>query len=67
MQIPWLKVLQWALSWLLKNATFSIKSSATPEGSYLGGTDDPDFPDLFIVLKITFGPVTLLHGYWQAK
>jgi len=53
------------LDWILRNATFRIYTSPTPIGKRLGGHDDPQLPDLYIILDVRAGARILILGYFQ--
>ena len=61
------QIVKWAISWLLSHATFRIFTSPTPEGNRLGGHDDPQLPDLYIIILAEVGPAIILHGYFQTS
>ena len=60
-----IRIVKWALSWLVSHATFKITTNDTPEGKPLGGHDIPELPDKYIIVLIEVGPAIILHGYWQ--
>lgn len=55
------------LDWILRNANFRIYTSQIPIGKRLGGHDDPQLPDLYIILDIQAGGRLLLLGYFQTS
>jgi hypothetical protein len=58
-------MLERIVGWILRNATFRIYTSAVPIGRRLGGHDDPQLPDYFIILDIRAGARILVLGYFQ--
>ena len=60
-----IKIVKWAIGWLVSHATFKVTTSETPEGKPLGGHDVPELSDKYIIILISIGPAIILHGYWQ--
>jgi hypothetical protein len=58
-------MIKYILDWLLRNAKFRIYTSTVPVGRRLGGHDDPQLPDLYIILDIQVGGRIVLLGYFQ--
>ena len=61
------QIVKWAISWLISHATFKVFTSPTPEGNRLGGHDDPQLPNLYIIILVEVGPAIILHGYFQTS
>jgi hypothetical protein len=61
----WQAIVRKILSWVITNADFKLYTSGTPTGHPLGGHDDPNLPDKYIILGIWYKEKPLLVGYFQ--
>jgi hypothetical protein len=60
------KLLAWCWNWITNNATAKVYTSTTPVGRRLGGHDDPNLKDWFIIIDIRTSGKIILFGYFQA-
>jgi hypothetical protein len=58
-------VIKALLAQLLKSATFRLYTAAAPVGRRLGGADNANMPDGYIILDIRFAGQILLLGHFQ--
>jgi hypothetical protein len=61
------RLLTWCWNWIASNATARVYTSHFPVGKRLGGHDDPNLKDWFIILDIRAGEKILLLGYFQTS
>jgi len=61
----WLRLVLRVLAWLINNCDFKLFTCRSSMGHRLGGHDDPNLPDLYIVIGIWYRERPLLVGYWQ--
>jgi hypothetical protein len=59
------RLLYWCFNWIIANASAKVYTSTTRVGSCLGGHDDPNLRDWYIILDIRAGGKIILLGYFQ--
>jgi hypothetical protein len=59
------KLLYWCINWVIGNATASVYTSLVPIGYRIGGHDDPNLRDWYIILDMRADQKILLLGYFQ--
>lgn len=61
------KLLSWCFNWISGNASAKVYTSREPVGRRLGGHDDPNIRDWYIILDIRAAEKIILLGYFQTS
>jgi hypothetical protein len=61
------KLFSWCWNWIVNNASAKVYTSTTPAGKRLGGHDDPNIADWYIILDVRAAGKILLLGYFQTS
>jgi len=60
------KLLYWCFNWISGNASAKVYTSREPVGRRLGGHDDPNIRDWYIIIDIRAAEKIILLGYFQS-
>lgn len=59
------RLLSWCWNWISGNASAKVYTSRDPLGRRLGGHDDPNLRDWFIIIDVRAAEKIILFGYFQ--